>query len=93
MYYACYYAVTALLINDGCKTHTHNGVKTSLGLHYIKDGKIEKSFGKMYNHLFNLRQSGDYEDWISIDEADIKPLLEPANQFITKIEKLIKETE
>jgi len=89
LYYACYYAATALLINDGYETHTHNGVKTLLGLHYIKEGKIEKSFSKMYERLFNLRLSGDYEDWVTIEENDIKPLLEPAKQFINTIENLI----
>ncbi|MCL1933618.1 MAG: HEPN domain-containing protein [Candidatus Azobacteroides sp.] len=92
LYYACYYAVTALLINDGYETHTHNGVKTLLGLRYINNNKIEKSFGKMYRQLFNLRQTGDYEDWINFEEEDIKPFLEPAGQFIAAIEKLIEET-
>jgi len=90
LYYACYYAVTALLINDGYETHTHSGVKTLLGLHYINGHKIEKSFGKMYRQLFNLRQTGDYEDWISIEEDDVKPLVEKAKQFIKTIENLIK---
>ena len=33
LYYACYYALTALLINDCYEAHTHSGVKTLLGLH------------------------------------------------------------
>lgn len=36
-----------------------------------------------------MRQRGDYEDWVVIDEEDIKPLVEPAEQFIQTIEKLI----
>jgi len=91
LYYACYYAVSALLIKDGYEAHTHSGVKTLLGLHYIKGNKIEKSFGKTYNKLFNLRQDGDYEDWFDIDEQDIKPLLEPAEEFIAEMERLINE--
>ena len=55
LYYACYYAASALLINDGHETHTHSGVKTLLGLHYFSENKIEKSLGKMYRQLFNLR--------------------------------------
>jgi len=39
LYYSCYYAITALLVNDGYETHTHNGVKTLLGLHYITKNK------------------------------------------------------
>ena len=73
----------------GYETHTHSGVKTLLGLHYISENKIEKSFGKMYRQLYNLRQTGDYEDWISIDEEDVKPFIEPAEIFIAKIEHLI----
>ena len=91
LYYACYYAATALLINDGYETHTHSGVKTLLGLHYISENKIEKSLGKMYRQLFNLRQTGDYEDWVSIDEDDVKPFIEPAEKFIAEIEHLIND--
>ena len=91
LYYACYYAVTALLVNDGYETHTHSGVKTLLGLHYITHKKIDKLFGKMYRQLFNLRQTGDYEDWGNIEEEDVKPLLEPAGKFIAEIENLIKK--
>ena len=90
LYYACYYAATALLINNGYETHTHSGVKTLLGLHYIKGNKIDKSLGKVYNQLFNLRQDSDYEDWIEVDESDILPFIEPAKQFIKTIENLIK---
>ena len=90
LYYACYYAATALLISNGYETHTHSGVKTLLGLHYIITNKIEKPLGKMYNQLFNMRQDSDYEDWIEVDEADILPYLAPAKQFIKTIENLIK---
>jgi len=89
LYYACFYASMALLVKDGYETHTHKGVKVLLGLHYIKEGKMDKSFGKMYEKLFDMRQTGDYEDWVYITEDDLKPLLEPANQFIKTIENLI----
>jgi uncharacterized protein (UPF0332 family) len=89
LYYACFYAATALLINDGYEAHTHSGVKRLLGLYYINESKIEKSLGKTYNQLFNMRQRGDYEDWVIIEEKDIKPILEPAEKFIAEIEKLI----
>ena len=88
LYYACFYAVTALLIKDGYETRTHSGVKRLLGLHYVKENKLDKSHGKIYERLFNMRQKGDYEDWIDIKEEDIAPLVEPAQKFIKEIEKL-----
>ena len=91
LYYTCFYATTALLINDGYEAHTHSGVKTLFGLHYVKKNIIEKSFGEMYSHLFNLRHTGDYSDRIIIKEQDIIPLLEPVKKFISEIENLINE--
>ena len=89
LYYACFYAVSALLINDNYTAHTHKGVKTLLGLHYIKENKIEESYSKIYERLFNMRQKGDYEDCFIVKEEDILPLIEPAQKFITEIESLI----
>jgi len=89
LYYACFYAASALLINDGHQTHTHSGVKVALSLHYIKENKIDKSLIKTYGRLFNMRQRGDYEDWIIIEEEDVCPLIEPAEKFIVEIENLI----
>ena len=91
LYYACFYAATALLINRGFETHTHSGVKTLLGLHYIKENKIEKALGTMYDQLFYLRQTGDYGDWVTIDVDVLKSYLEPARKFIEEIKKLISK--
>ena len=89
LYYACFYATSALLINDGHQTHTHSGVKTALSLNYVKENKIDKSLIQTYGRLFNMRQRGDYEDWVVIEEDDISPLIEPAEKFIVEIENLI----
>ena len=63
LYYACYYAVSALLIKNGLTTHTHTGVITQIGLHFVQKGLISKEQGRFFKELFNLRQNGDYDDW------------------------------
>ena len=88
LYYACYYAVSALLIQNNFTAHTHAGVINQLGLHFVTKGLISKEQGKLFKQLFILRQSGDYDDWFDIDEKDIKPLIDPAEKFIAEIEKL-----
>jgi len=91
LYYACYYAASALLIQNAKEARTHSGVKNLLSSYYVKENKIDKSMIKAYGRLFNMRQRGDYEDWAIIEENDIVPLIEPAKQFIETIEKLILE--
>jgi len=89
LYYACYYAASALLIKNGLITHTHKGVINQLGMHFVKEGLISKKQGRLFKELFDLRQDGDYDDWFDINEDDVSPFIEPAKKFIEEIEKLI----
>ena len=89
LYYACFYAASALLMKDGYQAHSHNGVRSVLATRY--ETIIDKCLIKTYGILFNMRQRGDYEDWAILEEEDIIPQIEPANRFITRIESLIVE--
>ena len=44
---------------------------------------------KAYRKMFNLRQTGDYDDLAILTKDEVMDLLEPAKQFIKTIEKLI----
>jgi uncharacterized protein (UPF0332 family) len=91
LYYACYYAVVALLVKNEINVHTHAGVINQFGLHFVTKGIISNEKGKIYKQLFNLRQNGDYDDWFHIDEEDILPLVESAEHFIAEIETIINK--
>jgi hypothetical protein len=39
--------------------------------------------------LLELRQNGDYDDWLIIESEDVVPLLIPAEEYIAHIEHLI----
>ena len=73
MYYACYYITSALLISKGYNPTTHTGVIRLLGLHFVSTGLLEPEMGKLYQQLFELRQTGDYDDWIVVGEDDVLP--------------------
>jgi len=90
LYYACYYAVSALLIKNQINAQTHAGVRQMFGLHFIKTGIISKELGKFYSELFDLRLTGDYEDFLDHTKEDVIELIDPANKLISEIEALIK---
>ena len=71
LYYACYYSVIALLIKNDIKASTHAGARQMFGLHYIKTGIIDKELGKFYSDIFDMRQTGDYEDYVDFEEEDV----------------------
>ena len=89
MYYSCYYMVSALLMKNGLSAHTHGGVIGLFGLNFVKTGIISSELGKFYSQLFELRQTGDYDDWKVVTENDIMPLVSTAEVFLETLEKLI----
>ncbi len=90
LYYACYYAVVALLLQNDIQTQTHNGVKTMLGLHFVSTGKLPLRIGKTFSTLFEKRHSGDYDDFVYCDEDLVNDLYPQAKAFIEAIDKLLK---
>lgn len=89
LYYACYYAVIALLISKGIKTQTHAGVRQMFGLHFMKTGLIDKESGSFFSNIFDERLTGDYDDFIVYTKEDILELLKPAKDLIEEIQKLL----
>ena len=89
LYYACYYAVIALLVKNEIKAQTHSGVRQMFGLHFVKPGLIDKDLGKFYSDIFDKRQTGDYDDFVTFTEREVKSFLQPAKQLIREIERLL----
>lgn len=91
LYYACYYAVIALLVKHNIPAQTHAGVKQMLGLHFVTTKKLNPEYARFYAQMFNNRISGDYDDFITFDLEMIEELIPQAQLFIEVIEKLIEE--
>ena len=89
LYYACFYAVIALLLSKDIKTTTHDGGRNQFSLHFIKTGKIDKEVGKLLSKLFDLRQKGDYGDLYDYDAEIAEPLIPLTKEFINEIKRLI----
>jgi uncharacterized protein (UPF0332 family) len=48
LYYACFYAVNALLINNGYTPRTHHGAFSLFGEHFVSTGIINTEQNKFY---------------------------------------------
>jgi uncharacterized protein (UPF0332 family) len=89
LYYSCFYAVIALLLKNNIETQTHDGARTQFGRMFVKNGKIDKKYGKVFTKLFDYRQKGDYGDLYDYDEKIVMPLFEQVKEFIEEIKKHI----
>lgn len=89
LYYACYYAVVALLVANKIETQTHSGIKTVFSLNFVRTNYIDKSLAKTFFQLFDLRHNNDYEDFCLCDRDTIEELRPLAGKFINAIERLL----
>lgn len=89
LYYACFYAVSALLVQSGIEAQTHGGVRRMLSLHFTKPGILPVKWNKFYTDLFDNRQTGDYEDFIYYDHETVEDTYKQAVEFIKVIEDII----
>ena len=89
LYYACFYATSALLLKHDIKAESHGGTRRMLGLHFVKTGIISKDLGKFYSDIFDMRHTGDYDDFVDFTKEDVLDAIIPARELIEKIETLL----
>ena len=89
LYYACFYSVMALLVKHGISATSHSGVKSMLGLQFISTGLLDKEHGKTFSRLFEIRHSGDYDDFVYCDKEMTDEYIPKAKAFIEAVSKLL----
>lgn len=92
LYYACFYATLALLVANDIGAETHTGVKTMLGLHFVSKGLLPNEHGKTFSRLFEIRHSGDYDDFTYCDKEMTDEYTPKAIAFISTIKSLLADS-
>jgi len=89
LYYASFYAVTALLAKDGLASSKHSGIKALFNKNYVKTRLLSKESGRLYNQLFEARQEGDYLDFVVFDQETVEPWMPRVRDLIETISRLV----
>lgn len=90
LYYACFYAVSALLLQDDLSSTKHTGVRSLFNHHFVKTGKVPRLLAQVYNDLFARRQESDYLDFVHLEGAQVRPWLAEAEQLVEHVASLIE---
>ncbi len=89
LYYAVYYMASALLLDKGISAKTHAGTIHLLGQKIIGSGMLDKSFGRLFSRLYELKQSGDYDDMFDASQEEVEPYISKVSAFLKEVESLI----
>lgn len=60
LYYFVLYHIRALLLSRGLEPRSHEGALRLLGLHFIREGIIEKGVAQVFSKLMKFREEVDY---------------------------------
>ena len=90
LYYSCFYAVSALLLNKSIKAQTHTGVKSEFAKYFVKGGIVPKEAFRLSSDLMDWRQKGDYGDMFDFDRETVMEVLPAVKQFLRIIHDLVK---
>ena len=91
LYYACFYTAKALLEAHGYTPQTHSGVRTLLGKHFIRTGKIGPELGAFYTDVMEARLESDYDVSFDPDPDQFRKWLPKAESFIDEVIPLLDE--
>lgn len=89
LYYACFYAVRALLIQHGHTPETHSGVKAQLSNHFVRPGILDDELSSFYGKLMEARLDSDYEASFTPDPDELRAWLPKAEVFIDRVIDLL----
>ena len=89
IYYACFYALTAVFKDKDKMFKKHKGLRSALHRDLIRNGNIEDRWGKFFDDVFEARQRGDYTPMVTFEPDQLDEFLQQAEQFLKEMEKLI----
>lgn len=88
LYYSVFHMCQALLLSEKETPRRHAGMIHKIGQDFITTGKIDRSYGQLISRLYELRQSGDYDDKYDATEEEIMPYFEKVEQLLNDMQNL-----
>lgn len=89
-YYALFYAVSALLLEEGHRFKKHGGVRAAFNQHLIKTGRLSRKHGDLYNELFDKRLEGDYLEFTRFDASYVQEKIDACEEFVSDLRPLLR---
>ncbi len=81
-YYAWFYVAEALLLSLGVRSSRHGQVIAQYGLHFAKEGLLDRRFHRTLDEAFEIRQYADYTSDPDLDPVKIGALLREGRAFL-----------
>lgn len=93
VYYGMFYTILALLIFEPYSSSKHSGILSYFNKRFIKEKIFPEDLGRSINKAFELRQRGDYREYIELTYDQVKPFIEEGKEFLQKVKNYLEKTQ
>jgi uncharacterized protein (UPF0332 family) len=90
LYYFVLYNVRALLLSKGLEPRSHDGALRLLGMHFVREGLIDKRAAQVFSKLMKFREEADYNPISMFTKEDFVEFKEEAEIFAALIKSRLK---
>ncbi len=90
LYYSIFHISSALLLSAGYNIKSHDGLIRIIMKDYVRTRLLTVEEGQLISSLYNMRQTGDYDDLYDWKQEDIEPLILPTKELLEKLKTFIK---
>lgn len=90
-YYAMFYSVLALIVFEPYSSSKHTGILSYFNKRFIKEGVLPEELGRSINKAFELRQEGDYREFVKLEYEEVVPFIEKANVFLQTVKDYLEK--
>jgi hypothetical protein len=91
LYYACFYAVSSLLLTKELFSAKHSRIRSLFHQNFVKVGMVDTELGQLYDRLFDNRQKADYADLFRFNPDEVRYWYDEVKKFVEFIENIIKK--
>jgi uncharacterized protein (UPF0332 family) len=88
-YYAMFYCGLALLASKGLGASKHGGVLSLFNRHFVKTGEFPVEDARHLQRAFDLRQGGDYREFVQIEAIQVQETIERAETFLQHTQRAL----
>ncbi|MCX6841447.1 MAG: HEPN domain-containing protein [candidate division WOR-3 bacterium] len=88
-YYGMFYATLALLATRDLGSPKHSGVIALFHREFVRTGLFPAELARSLDRAFDLRNKGDYRDFVEIRQEQVDDLLPAATAFVDKVNDIV----
>ncbi len=91
-YYAVFLISTAVLLTMDLVRAKHSGVQSAFHEYFVKEGRLEKNYGDIFDKSLTYRIGADYKSWRFTKEK-AEQVIADCERFFARMERYLREAD